>query len=141
VEDAFEISSTRLFRLVHLERGRIKSGRLDCTRRGPVDFEVDGTSWPITVGLAFSAPLRASGLSILADTSFWLLPTDLTFGGERWWFVCPPCAAGVRSCTWSRPDTTSGTRCRGPVVPAKALYIPASGKVGESELSGSSGRH
>lgn len=91
VEDAVEISSTSLFRLVRPERGRIKQGSLDSTRVGPLDFEVDGTSWPVVVCLSFSGRLRSSGLSVPADVSFWLLPTELTYGGERWWFVCPAC--------------------------------------------------
>jgi hypothetical protein len=60
-------------------------------RCGPVEFTLDGSSWPITLSLFFSDQLQAAGLLIPNDVTFWILPTQPTYGGERWWLVCPAC--------------------------------------------------
>jgi hypothetical protein len=89
--DAIEVRSTRLFHVVRPQEGRCLAGRLESSACGPLEFKIDGTSWPVTVRLYFSPQLRTAGVSLPNDTSLWLLPTQPTYGGERWWFVCPAC--------------------------------------------------
>ena len=89
--DAIEIRASRLFRRHPPEVGRSFEGHLDGSSVGPVDFTIDGTCRPVTVNLRFSERLRAGGVAIPVDVSFWLIATDATYGGKRWWLVCPPC--------------------------------------------------
>lgn len=91
IHEATEIRTSRLWRQQPPQIGRSVEGRLQASSVGPVDFTIDGTCSPVTVSLRFSESLRASGLSIPNDVTFWLIHTDPTFGGERWWIVCPPC--------------------------------------------------
>jgi hypothetical protein len=91
IEEAFELRASRLLRSLHPHSGRCLTGQVDSAGLGPLEVKVDGSSWPITAFLCFSKRLRAAGLSLPEDTSIWLLPTQPTYGGERWWFLCPAC--------------------------------------------------
>jgi hypothetical protein len=91
IHEASEIRARGLFRQQPPQIGRSVEGRLEASTVGPVDFTIDGTNWPVTVRLRFSESLRAAGLALPEDTSLWLLPTQPTYGGERWWIVCPAC--------------------------------------------------
>jgi hypothetical protein len=85
------IAMRTLTRVVRPERGRRLQGRLQGSPIGPIDLTFDGTSSPVTVQLRFCERLRVAGLPIPNDTTVWVLPTQPTFGGARWWFVCPAC--------------------------------------------------
>lgn len=91
INEATEIRASGIFRELRPQEGRALGGQIGSSRAGPVDFTIDATSCPVTVFLRFSQLLRAAGIPVPADTSVWVLPTQPTYGGERWWFVCPAC--------------------------------------------------
>jgi hypothetical protein len=91
VDHRVEIRASSLFRRVRPMQGRRLGGRLGSSSIGPIDFTIDGASWPVTLVLRFSDRLRAAGIQVPDDINFWLLPTQPTYGGQRWWIVCPVC--------------------------------------------------
>jgi hypothetical protein len=103
ISEATEIRLSRLLRRLCPQEGRCLEGRLDSTSAGPVDFSIDGTSWPVTVFLRFSDRLRAAGLALPNDTSLWMLATEPTYGGTRWWFACPVCGGRCGAIYWVPP--------------------------------------
>jgi len=69
--------------------GRLVSGHLPASGTGPIRLEVDFTGWPATLRVSYRQPL-ANGWSS-HESWIWLLATNPTFGGIRWWLVCPAC--------------------------------------------------
>ena len=91
INDATEIRARGIFRQLSPREGRALHGRIEFTSAGPVDFTIDATSSPVTVSLRFSESLRAAGISLPTNARVWVVPTHPTYGGDRWWFVCPAC--------------------------------------------------
>jgi hypothetical protein len=91
INEAVEIRASWVFRELRPRAGRARRGQIRCSSAGPVDFTIDATSGPVTVFLRFSESLRMAVATVPADTSVWVLPTQPTYGGERWWFVCAAC--------------------------------------------------
>jgi hypothetical protein len=69
---------------------------------------VDGREWPLTLCLSYRR--LGGGAWIAHEEAFWLLPTDLPWGDQRWWLVCPSC--GLRRGVLYLSDSNGAWACR-----------------------------
>jgi hypothetical protein len=126
-DDLVRIRISEVIREARAHGRRRMAGRLPYTGIGPVDYTIDGSELPVILRLAYRLPLGGGGWEP-QEHRLQLLPTEPTYGGVRWWFLCPQC----------------GRRC-GVLYLQRTAPLPwacrlCSGLVYRSQLEGQTGR-
>lgn len=87
-DEAMPLRVAEILRVLAVERDRRLTGSSRYGRYGPMNLVVDATERPVRVHLRW----ELEGLSLApGEADLWLVSTEPYFGGERWWFICPPC--------------------------------------------------
>ena len=89
-DDLVRIRISEVIRGARAHGPRRKAGRLPYTGIGPIDYTIDGSELPVVLRLACRLPL-GGGDWVPQGVLLRLLPTQPTYGGVRWWFLCPQC--------------------------------------------------